>query len=263
MTDDVTLTFLGTCGGPEPMPGRHHCSFVIEHHGRLYWFDAGESCSYTAYLAGINLPSTEAIFISHTHIDHTAGLPNLIWTLSKVTKRSRAAFDALTGRTIKVFIPNLDVWDGILRIVVGDEGEYRPLFKLCAKRYESGVISNENGMRVIALRNSHLGDAEHALSFSFRAEIGSKSIVHSGDVGSIEECEPLLDDCNLLLMETGHHKVEDVCTWLKESQKRVDQLIFLHHGRAILADPEGELSKAKEILGEKVSLANDGMVIQL
>ena len=64
-------------------------------------------------------------------------------------------------------------------------------------------------------------------------------------------------------METGHHKVEDVCCWLKKSGKHVDQLVFVHHGKAILANPARELSKAKEILGEKVSIADDGMVIQL
>ena len=63
----MKITFLGTCSGTEPMPNRKHVSFVIEHAGAVYWFDAGEGCSYTAHLAGIDLLSTRAVFISHTH----------------------------------------------------------------------------------------------------------------------------------------------------------------------------------------------------
>ena len=39
----LKFTFLGTCSGTEPMPERHHQSFVVEVGGLYYWFDAGES----------------------------------------------------------------------------------------------------------------------------------------------------------------------------------------------------------------------------
>jgi hypothetical protein len=64
-------------------------------------------------------------------------------------------------------------------------------------------------------------------------------------------------------METGHHKVEDVCNYLKNSGKNFGQLGFIHHGRAILRDPEGELRKAHGILGDKVFIADDGMVLEM
>jgi ribonuclease BN (tRNA processing enzyme) len=263
MTDNVEITFLGTCAGTEPMPGRHHSSFVIKNQERLYWFDAGECCAHTAHLAGIDLPSTEAIFVSHAHIDHVGGLPHLLWTLSKLSKRSPDAFHSLEGRVIDVFIPDLGVWESILNLLSGTGGGFPTPFKLQGNRYDDGVIYDANGLRVIALHNGHLGYTAPHMSFSFRAEIGQKRIVYSGDVRSIEDCEPLLDDCDLLLMETGHHKVEDICHWLKNSQKRISQLIFVHNGRAILDDSERELRKAKAILGEKVSIAYDGMVVQL
>ena len=44
----MKLIFLGTCAGTEPMPDRKHASFVLEVGATLYWFDAGEGCSYTA-----------------------------------------------------------------------------------------------------------------------------------------------------------------------------------------------------------------------
>ena len=58
------LTFLGTCAGTEPMPDRKHTSFAIEYNGKVYWFDAGAGCSYTAHLLGIDLLSVRAMFFS-------------------------------------------------------------------------------------------------------------------------------------------------------------------------------------------------------
>ena len=78
----MKIHFLGTCAGTEPIPGRQHMSFVIESNGALYWFDAGEGCSRTAYLNGLDLMGVKAVFISHPHMDHTGGLANLIWTIS-------------------------------------------------------------------------------------------------------------------------------------------------------------------------------------
>ncbi len=87
--------------------------------------------------------------------------------------------------------------------------------------------------------------------------------MYSGDVKSIQDIETLIDGADLLMMETGHHSVDEVCRYLKTSGKDFDKLVFIHHGRAILQDPEGELLKARNNLGDKVLVAFDGMVINL
>lgn len=69
----MKLHFLGTCSGTEPMPDRKHTSFAIETGDRLYWFDAGEGCSYTAHLMGLDLLSLCKVVISHPHMDHVGG----------------------------------------------------------------------------------------------------------------------------------------------------------------------------------------------
>ena len=55
--------------------------------GRLYWFDAGESCSHTGHLLGLDLTEVKSIFISHAHIDHVGGLAKLLWCMRKLDSR--------------------------------------------------------------------------------------------------------------------------------------------------------------------------------
>ena len=107
----MKITFLGTCSGTEPMPNRHHSSVVFEINGQYYWFDAGECCSHTAYTSGINVARVRAVFISHMHIDHTGGLPNLIFTLNKlktVTKR-----DHINNNSYDLYLPHIDAFPAI------------------------------------------------------------------------------------------------------------------------------------------------------
>lgn len=261
----MKLTFLGTCSGTEPVANYRHVAFTAERDGAVYWFDAGEGCSYTAHLAGIDLLAVKAVFISHTHMDHVGGLANLLWTMRKLNDLLKDKSRSLSGKMIRVFIPDLEVWAGVQAVLRGSEGGFRIDYRLDGVAYADGIIFDENGFKVTALHNLHLGapaDGRTWRSFSFRMEWETGSVVYSGDVGDVSDLAPLLDRCDLLLMETGHHKVERVCEYLKAEKPEVGRLGFIHHGRAILDDPDGELRKAQGILGERrVFIATDGMTM--
>jgi len=263
----MKITLLGTCSGTEPMPSRRHCSFVVEHKKNVYFFDAGESCSYTAHTTGIDLLTTRAIFVSHPHIDHTGGLGNLIWTLRKLNTQAPNATRRLSGKTVRVFMPDMDLWDWVMKFLnMTTDGGFYTEFSLDVNSCQDGRLYEENGLNVTALHNHHIprgSDSQPWKSFSFRIEAENKSLVFSGDVESVKDVDSLIDNCDVFLMETGHHKVEDICRYLKDSKKDFGRLGFTHHGRAILADPDRELNKAKDILGDKVFIANDGLVLNL
>ncbi len=263
----MKITILGSCAGTEPMPGRHHSSFTIEHNDSLFWIDAGEGCTYTAHLSGIDLLSTRAIFISHPHIDHIEGLPHLISILEKLNSRADPTSNVLTGKTIDVYIPELEVWEAIMKMnkytfpaYDNNNIEYKPT---C---YKDGIIFDEKGLKITALHNFHMGKPQKGepwLSYSYRIEADGKCFVYSGDLGGPEDVDPLFDSCDLLFMEAGHFQVDKVCRYLKEAGKSFDQLGIIHNGREVLADAQGELQKGRDILGDKVFISEDGMVFDL
>ncbi|MCR4575687.1 MAG: MBL fold metallo-hydrolase [Lentisphaeria bacterium] len=255
----MKIYLLGTCSGTEPMPGRNHLSWVLEKDGRLYWFDAGESCSHTGHLLGLKLTEIKAIFISHPHIDHLAGMPKLLWCMHKLDSRH---IGSMEGKTVDVFLPSQNLWPCLMNFIKAMGDNILEKFTLTDKLIMPGVIFDDGAVRVEALRNRHLKTEQ---SFSFRIRSEGKTIVFSGDVKSIEELTGWLDDgCDLFFMETGHHKVADICEFVK-ARPQVKRLVFVHHGREILEHYEDALLAAQSALGDggRVEIGYDREIIDL
>lgn len=254
----MRISFLGTCAGCEPMPDRHHSACAIEHDGRVFFIDAGETCSYTAHLLGIDLLQTRAVFITHPHMDHVGGLANLLWTIEKLGGRADSATRSRAVEHVDVFIPDLEVWEGVLQVL--GTTRFRPHCSFQALPPADGEIFREGDLTVQARHNEHMGipgAGEPWQSFSYMVQAGARRVLFSGDIRHVSELDPMLAQADLILVETGHHRVEDICTHMAE--RNVPWLGFMHHGRAILADAEAELAKAQAIMGERVFFAADGL----
>ena len=94
--------------------------------------------------------------------------------------------------------------------------------------------------------------------------VNGKKIVYSGDIRHLEEMSPFLRDCDLLLMENGHHKPWQVAEKIRKNPAwKIKRLIFLHHGRSVLNTPEETARKTEKAWGKPAEFAVDGMTLML
>ena len=258
----VKIRYLGTCSGTEPMDGMHHCSFILEVNDVIYWFDGGENCAYTAYTSGVDVLKTRALFVSHPHIDHIGGLANLLFCIDKVHGRNGKIL--ANNNTLDVFFPDVEIFFAVKTIAIGSpNGKMK--YNINEHKINDGVVFEDENLCVTAKHNLHLGNKDVIKgwrSFSFLIETDGKKIVFSGDVAKPSELDELIGDgVDVLIMETGHHRVIDICEYA--SSRNVQNLRFNHHGRAIIEKREenetiiANLAKEKNI---SICICYDGMI---
>ena len=260
------ICILGSCAGTEPMPGRHHTAWILQCGKKLYQFDAGEGCAYTAHIMGLDLTRLHAVFISHPHIDHNGGLPHLIAVRNKMASKWKLK---LAVRPLPIYTPMpsqvaalQDFWTAAAL----NRYDYSQGKNFIPKKVMDGKVFDDGTIRVEAIHNKHCGIPADGIwrAFSYRITVDGKKIAYSGDIRNLEEMAPFLKDCDLLLMENGHHKPWKIAEQIRNNPAwKIRKLMFLHHGRSVLNEPEETAEKTRKAWGKPAGFAYDKMILEL
>lgn len=253
----MKLYFFGTCAGIEPVSGRKHSAMAVETEGKVYWIDAGEGCSRTAYLMGIDFPAIRKILISHTHFDHVSGLSNLIYYIGNLAAKQGKKVNT------ELYIPDRDTLEGAAKVLGYTGTEELEQDGWSFHGVADGILCDEDGVRISAVHNRHFcKDDGRWHSFSYLLEAEGKKVVCSGDLADYGELDGLVSDgCDALVIETSHFGIEAAYEYT--SRKNPGQIFLTHSGREIVRNPQEARQRVKQLFGEKTILCEDAMTVEI
>lgn len=81
----LETVLLGT-GGTVPLPQRWLTSLLVRWEGHEILIDCGEGTQIAMHQEGYSCRHIDAIFLTHFHADHTAGLPGLLLSMAKADR---------------------------------------------------------------------------------------------------------------------------------------------------------------------------------
>ena len=186
------LVILGTAGGPVARVNRSQPANVIVAGGKTYLVDAGEGVVRQLAAAGLKGGEVDAIFLTHLHLDHTAGLAPLVgfsWVAAR--KQPIEVIGPVGTRAL------VDGAIAFLKIPVALHAIQlppAPSLQELLKVREVGttgkqMVFEDANVKVWAFNNNHFdqfGATSPPLgtrSYSLRFEMQDRTVVFTGDTG--------------------------------------------------------------------------------
>ncbi len=237
----LSLHILGSKGGPAIRPRGHSpTSMLLELDGRLIVIDCGLGVTRGFVETGHPLTKLSTILITHHHSDHNLEFGNLIHT----------AWTAGLGTEVRAFGPKglaamwpafcaLNAFDIATRIA--DEGRppLEPMVRVTD--YADGLVLEEEGLRVEALRNHHPPVTDSfALRLTIRRPEGERVIVFSGDTAFIPEMITFAQGADLLVHEAMYAPGVDRLVAKTPNAARLREHLLASH---TLAEEVGRIAR--------------------
>ncbi len=206
---DFKVTLLGT-GTPIPNKDRFGPSTLVEAGDLKLLFDAGRGVPIR--LQQIKLPSGKlsALFLTHYHSDHTAGIADIWLTgwLPPPFGRRNTPFRVIGPVGAKTLMSNLEKAYALdIKIRLDDEKLPPEGIATTVDEFDGdGVVFEKNGVKVIAFTVDHGAAIKPAVGY--RIEYKGHAVVISGDTRYDQNVIKYGTGADLLVHEVGSARPE-------------------------------------------------------
>jgi ribonuclease BN (tRNA processing enzyme) len=186
----VDVQFLGS-GDAFGSGGRFNTCFHVLGQKNSFLIDCGASSLIAMRKFNVDPDSIEAIFLTHLHGDHFAGVVFFLMDARYVSKRTRPLIIAGPKGVKERVIQAMDAlypgcWDKGID------------FEILFIELKQGHAQTLNGIKVQAFQARHLQDEN---DFILRFEVEGKTIVYSGDTGWTESLVSAAQSSDLFICE--------------------------------------------------------------
>ena len=244
----MKVVFFGTSHG-YPEPHKKCSALMVEVGDARYIIDMGTDVTYDLVDRGLRPECISAIFITHMHSDHYAGLAPFLHICNWYYRT--ASFALYLPCELDKFRAAIEAW-----IDLRDGGkETRPYDY---RRMTEGVIYDDGTLKVTAYKTMHCGE-----SYSLLLEAEGKRILYTGDLSS--KLGPTADfptatldlPLDLVICEGAHFPATKYLP-IYEGCDNVKRIWFTH----FMEKRVGTIWELKEMLPDKeIVLAKDGMEV--
>ena len=212
-THRTEIVLLGTKGGPVADAQRSEPATLLLVDGRPYLIDAGAGVARQLAAAGHAPPAVRTVFITHHHLDHTAGLEPLMaltWIdaglAGSVKPPMQIYGPPATGFLVKAALNYISVSERIFRAGIPTLPPASSLF-VAHDIDVPGPVYQDDRIRVTAVENRHFQhpsigpDGRKDLSLTYRFETPGGSVVVTGDTGPSEAVTRFAEGADMLVSE--------------------------------------------------------------
>lgn len=273
-TPEDRWILLGTGGGPVMRKTRMQPANLLQVGDRSYLIDLGAGVTRQLVQAGVAPSRIDAAFISHLHLDHTAGIAaflSLDWV--------QAAMQRLRSAPVPIYGPpgTQTVIDSSIKAIAiqadifrGESAHSPPPDKFFFGKdiTQPGPVEvyRDEMLRVTAVENTHYATMHlparpygHDMSFSYRFETPRRSIVYTGDTGPSPAVEALASGADVLISEIIDLPgvVADIRS--RSADKSVDVTPMIRHMELEHLTPENVGALAARARVGKLVLTHLGM----
>ncbi len=240
--------FIG-CGDAFGTGGRFNTCFRVEHSGGAFLIDCGASSMVAIRKAGVDPNSIDAIFITHLHGDHFAGLPFFLLDAQLYSKRTKPLTVAgpygLEERLMQA-----------REVLFPGSSETRLKFEVRLVEIAPGESREVRGIGVSAHPMRHPCGAP---PLGLRLSVDGRTVAYTGDTEWNEDIIALGREADLFVVEClFHEKVVPhhlSYTTIRKNLERIGarRVVLTHFGPEMMAN--------RHLASEE--LAEDGKVIEL